>query len=183
MKNKPKWYLVLVLGLALLLAVSVVACGETKTTEKSESPPAPEVADEWEALNDWLDTMYNLPRVYNTEQLKHAAIEVDMFWFEQADYAVKKLERHNIPWERTAPFCLDYYCYILASSELLECSEPLKFIASDMGTVETVKTLHDTADHLIEMKLSGEALSIYPTEDACLERFGIKRNPHQEFSN
>ena len=126
-------------------------------------------AQDWDALNLWLGELYGLPPVYSVEDLKSAAWLVSNLWFDVAEEAVAELEQYDIPWARTAPFCYLYYWYIEADIKLRSVLTPIEFVASDYVLAEHVRWLEETARDLVDMKLSGEPLNIYPTEDACVE--------------
>lgn len=166
--KKRQWYSTLLVGIALLLATLAMACEPTQKTTSTT-----EISEEkqWEMLNFWLGTLHDLPPIYSVEELEEVAVVLFDFWFDQGDEAVKKLEEHQIPWDRTRPFCYLYFWYIQATHDLMNSSTPLDLLSSDMLVTELCKYLHDTADHLVQMKLSGEALNIYQTEDACMEGF------------
>ena len=170
--------LILIVVAILMLTVGLtVGCNQ-----RSEPPvsPAPEQtqpkrespsSEDWEALNRWLSDLYRLPPVNNTEQLQSAAWLVSGFWFEQADEAVKKLEQHDIPWSRTAPFFYLYNYYILHDIQLSNASTPLEFMATDYLLADSVGDLHEASDELVLMKQLGETLNIFSTEEDAMEWF------------
>lgn len=174
-----KRYLILILVAIFVLASGVlVGCGQKP--ESPASPTAPEQTEptpespspqDWEVLNRWLGDLYGLPPVENTEQLESAAWLVSIFWFEQADKAVKKLEEDGIPWERTAPFCYLFNYYILYDTRLTNAKTPLEFMAADHPLADSVKALQDEAEELVHMKWLGEPLKIFPTTKDAMESF------------
>jgi len=101
--------------------------------------------------------------------LQSAAWLVRDHWLEAADQAVSKLEQNHIPWERTAPFCHLYYWFIEAYTALPNASTPIEFLATNNALTDYGQSLEEAADDLVQKKLSGEPLNIYPTEDACVE--------------
>ncbi len=139
-----------------------------KETEATDESPT---LEEWGALNRWLSECYGLPPVKNTEQLQSAAFLVSSLWFEEADKAVKKLEQHAIPWERTSPFFYLFNYYILHDIQLRNASRPIEFMAIDHLVVQSVKDLHDAADELVLMKELGEPLNVFPTEEDAMKWF------------
>lgn len=150
----------------ILVAILVLTSGLSAGCGQKSEPPAS--LGDWEALNHLLGS-YGLPPVKTTEELQSAAWLVSGDWFEVAVEATERLEQHDIPWERTRPFCFLFYWYIEADIELRNTSAPHEFLAAHSHLVGTVADLHQTADELVLMKDLGEPLSIYPTEDACLE--------------
>ena len=167
-----KRYLIIILAILVLASVLTAGCGQKSEAPTSPSPeqvhPQPESpsSEDWEVLNQWLDT-YGLPPVRNMEQLESAAFLVSGYWFDVADEAVKKLEQHGIPWSRTSPFFYLYYYYILHDTQFRNASwsTPVEFMASDYLLANSVRDLHEAADELVLMKQLGETLNIFPTEE------------------
>ncbi len=166
-----KRYLIPVLVILVLASAILMGCVQKGGSPASPSPDQMEATpespslEEWEVLNHWLSELYGLPPVENTEQMESAAWLVSGFWFEQADKAVKKLEEHEIPWERTSPFFYLFNYYILYDTQLRHASTPLEFMAADHLLAQSVKDLHDAAEELILMKDLGEPLNVFPTEE------------------
>lgn len=160
-----------------MLASCLVACGQKSEVPASPTPeqvqPKPESpsSEDWVALNRWLDELYGLPPVENTEHLKSAAVVVSGVWFEQANKAIEKLERNDIPWARVAPFYASFNYYVLHDAQLLGASDPIEFMATDKLLADSVKNLHDTADELIRMKSLGESYRIFPTDEEARNWF------------
>lgn len=143
----------------------------TQNTELAVAKTKPVLSDDWIALNSWLDELYGLPPVENTEQMKTAAFVVSNLWFEKAHEAVEKLEQYNIPWERTSPFFYLFRYYFLHDIQLTNASTPIEFMAADYSLTISVKDLHESADELVQMKQLGETLNIFVTEEDAMEWF------------
>jgi hypothetical protein len=141
------------------------------TTGKTEAVPESPTLKDWEALNRWLNDLYGIPPVRTEGQLQSAALLVSAHWFDVTDETVKELEQHGIPWERTAPICYLFNYFILYDIQLRNSSTPLEFMAADFNLAKAAQALHETAQLLVEMKLSGEPLTIFPTEEDANKRF------------
>ena len=166
-----KRYLTLFVLAILVLALGLLTgcTGSTPTATPTPTPDSAISPEDWVAVNRWLSELYGLPPVYTVKELESAAWLVSNYWSSVADQAVTKLEQHDISWARTAPFCYLYHWYIEADIALRNVSTPIEFMAADNVLAENVMWLHEAADELVLMKLIGEPLNIYPTEDACVE--------------
>lgn len=162
--GRVRCYVALVFLLILVVIPNLAGC-----TEKMV-PPSP-ISGEWDALNRSLKEVHGLPPVNNAEELKAAALVASANWKQGVNEITKKLETNGIPWERTAPFCYQFNYYVLHDIELRTSSIPLEFMAAEYTLVGTIEDLQGTADLLLDMKLSGEPLNIFPTVDDANKRF------------
>jgi hypothetical protein len=155
---------------ALILLILVVIPNLAGCTEKAASPSSPS-SEEWDTLNRWLKDIYGIPPVSNVDQLESASLRVSLFWKDGVQGIMQKLEQEGIPGGRTAPFCYLLNYYILYDIQLRNSSTPLEFLAADYSLTETIRDLDETGQLLLEMKASGEPLTIFPTEEDANYRF------------
>lgn len=170
-----KRYLIPTIVILVLASGVLVSCGQKSEAPASPTPeqtqPESPYSEDWVILNRWLDELYGLPPVENTEQLESAAFLVSGLWFDKANEAVEKLEQHNIPWERTSPFFYLFRYYVLHDVQFRNASTPIEFMAADKLLADSVRNLHETADELVRMKQLGETLNIFPTEEDAMKWF------------
>lgn len=164
-----RFILIMLLGVMLVGSTACGGPGATPTSTPTPTPDSAISAEDWDALNNWLSELYGLTPVDTVEELESAAWLISGYWFDAAHEACSKMEQHDIPWERTAPFCYLFYWYIETDIALRNVTTPRDLMAEASHLIENVTWLHEEADALVEMKLMGESLRIYPTEEACVE--------------
>lgn len=160
--------LIPILTILVLASGLLIGCSSPSATKTERVTSFPK---DWEVLNKLLSELYGFPPVRTERELEIAALQVSAHWSKVVERTTKKLEQNGIPWSRTAPFCYLVNYFILHDIQLRNSSTPLEFMAAEHALAMAVYNLDETAQLLLEMKLSGEPLTIFPTEEDATKRF------------